>query len=71
MNIGNRLKRIENQIVKNENVSQIVWDFSKTTNEQLSKLVQILEQENEVEAAKYTKELIDEGFLSYRNSKEK
>jgi hypothetical protein len=62
---------MENHLVDKDGGSQIVWDFSKTTSDQLLKLAALIEEENTFEAERYTKELISEGFLSYRNEKEK
>lgn len=63
--LRNRLRKMENRKVK-EDDAQTIWDFSKTSKEQLLKLKALLVEGNQVEAGKYTQQLIGEGFLSYR-----
>lgn len=71
MNIRNRLKTMESQIIKKAGKSQTVWDFSLTTDEQLLKLEELMVNQDEQEVARYSQQLIDEGFLSYLVFKEK
>jgi hypothetical protein len=59
MNIKTRLAKIESRLLIND--SQINWDFSKTTTEQLTKLVELPESEYQT----YSKQLIDAGFIKY------
>ncbi len=62
MNIQNRLKKMEREIIT-EDKNQAAWDFSRVTNEQLQNLITLHESGDEAEVIKYTKKLIDEGLL--------
>lgn len=64
MNINKRIENLE----KNIKPAGGDWDFSNTSTEQLLTLKRFTEG-NRAEAERYTKELIDGGFLSYRGTK--
>lgn len=65
MNIKNRLKKMERELIRDDR-KQIVCAFSKTTDEQLHRLSELHKCKREVEAEAYTQSSIDGGFLSYR-----
>jgi len=64
MNITNRISKLETK--RKPRASQTVWNFEKTTNEQLLRLESLLKSDETEKAAKYSEQLINSGFLSYR-----
>jgi hypothetical protein len=50
--------------IKEIGEADIIWDFSNTSTEQLTKLVELNRTDSEA-AAEYNRELIEKGFLSY------
>lgn len=64
MNITSRIRKLESQHPARK--SQTVWNFEKPTTEQLLRLESLLTTGNASEAAQYSEQLINSGFLSYR-----
>lgn len=64
MNLKNRIKKIESQVPPV--TVQPVWDFTSTTTEQLYRLRDLQRSGDERGSRDYTKQLIDQGFLSCR-----
>ncbi len=62
MNIQNRLKKLESQIIT-EDKNQIAWDFSRLSAEQLHNIISLHESSDKAGMIKYTKQLVDKGLL--------
>lgn len=68
MKLQSRIKQIEKRMKPPEN-KNVVWDFSNTTDDQLLKLEHLVKTDKP-EAERFTKELIEGGFLkAYEHKK--
>jgi hypothetical protein len=64
MNVINRIRKLETR--RKPRTSQTAWNFEKTTNEQLLRLESLFTTGEASEAARFTQQLIEDGFLSYQ-----